>query len=190
MADETKKPVVNAEGDDTAKAEDDATKHAPDDATGSSTDTGSEEQGNDEANDGKHASDDATAWKSLARKWETRSKSNLEELEKVKAQAEKLQNELEALKADTERAEELSKIAEETGVPQEILEGYADIDTAKDAASKIKAWAGHKKYPSDQGGAPQGEAASTVTKASIESLTSPIARVKARAAHADLYRKQ
>ena len=185
----------NGTGTDTVLKEDEANLQHVEDATLSSSDTDTGRDGHDSSaddaeDDVQDSEDDATKWKSLARKWQARSESNLAELKKAKEQSEKLQGEIEALKADAERDAELSKISEESGVPKDILAGYADIDAARDAASKIKAWAGHKTYPSDQGGAPQGEAASTVTKTSIESLSSPIARVKARAAHADLYRSK
>lgn len=176
----TKKPDTGDKGTDKGDAHQVQQDDADDDGN---------KKPDDDANDDDADTDNDTAkWKSLARKWQKRSESNLSDLEETKAQVKELQAQIDKLTADAERKKALEDVAKETGVPVEILDGYEDVDAARNAAKAIKEWAGHHTYPRDQGGAPQG-GGDKVTKASIEAIKSPVERVRARAAHADLYRK-
>lgn len=118
-------------------------------------------------------------WKSMSRKWQKTSeqnKSRIDELEKQLAEA----------NAARESYEAIAKVASETGVPIDLLSGCTTAEEAQEKAAKLTEWASKRAYPTDRGGAPSG--ASPITKESIENIKDPRERVKARAAHIDLYK--
>lgn len=142
---------------------------------------------------------DTTDWKAEARKWEERSKSNRAELDALAGQlqeerskqtdaedrAAKAEAEMERIKAELDRTKLIGRVSEETGVPAALLFGD-DEEALKASASAINAYAATKAnaYPADRG---SGKAANPVTVASIESIKDPVARIRARAEHIDLY---
>lgn len=72
----------------------------------------------------KKAKENAAAASEL----EALKQANLTEQEKANARAEKAESELAALKAEAQRKEDARAIADETGVPLELLEYCADKD--------------------------------------------------------------
>lgn len=127
-----------------------------------------------EADDGKadKGSEQTSAWKNRARTWEKRAHERDHEIESLKRQI------------------AIRDVADETGVPFDILKNATDADAAKALAKQITDFAGTKTqtkpaYPKDRGGAPAG--ANPVTKDSIEKIKDPIKRVRARAENIGLY---
>lgn len=92
------------------------------------------------------------AMRQHSREWEKRAKENaaaadelealkqaqLTEQEKANARAEKAESELAALKAEAKRKEDARAIANETGVPLELLEYCADKDAMERFVSDYK----------------------------------------------------
>lgn len=80
-------------------------------------------------------------WKALARKWENRAKENAEKaktfdenqarLTELEERAKKAEEELAGAQAKAARSALLSKIASETGVPAEFLQGETEEDIRK-----------------------------------------------------------
>jgi superfamily I DNA and RNA helicase len=132
--------------------------------------------------------------KENSRKWERRSKSNAEKAKayedlqgKSKTTEERLsalEEENKALKARSERAALVSKVAKVTGVSQEIVSTLSGTDDetltaqAKAVAEAIKA---APRYPTvTDEGKPTG--AKAMTEEEIEKIKNPRERVMARAA--------
>lgn len=129
--------------------------------------------------------------------------------DELRAKAAKYDEAQEAAKSELERAEEraaraeaaleeanarmahdalVAKVSGETGVPASLLHGSTEEELAASAAAVAEyVEAQRPGYPRDKGGAPGG--APVVTVDSIEKTSNPLERVRARAAHADLYRK-
>ena len=88
--------------------------------------------------------------------------------------------------AELEKARLVTRIAQETGVPAGLIHGESaeELEASAKAAAE---WAASlaPAYPSDKGGS---ATAPTVTRESIEGIKDPIARIRARAENADLYR--
>ena len=143
-----------------------------------------------------------TDWKAEARKWEERSKANRAELDELAEQlkqlrgeqskqtdaadrAAKAEAEVERIKAELDRTKLVNRIASETGVPASLLTGE-DEAALKASADAINAFAASKSpaYPSDKG---SGSSTAPVTVDAIESIKDPVARIRARAEHIDLY---
>lgn len=78
----------------------------------------------------KKAKENAAAASEL----EALKQANLTEQEKANARAEKAESELAALKAEAQRKEDARAIADETGVPLELLEYCADKDAMEEFA--------------------------------------------------------
>lgn len=133
--------------------------------------------------------DDAEQWKQNSRKWEERSKRNKEELDAANEKVAKLQQDLAAEREAHARDAAISAVSERTGVPSDLLAGCKDEGEAEAMAKRLTEWASSRRsgYPTDKGGAPAG--APAVTKESIEKIKDPVARVRARAAHPSLYRR-
>ncbi len=80
-------------------------------------------------------------WKALARKWENRAKENSEKakafdesqakLTELEERAQKAEEELASAQAKATRSALLSKIASETGIPAEFLQGETEEDIRK-----------------------------------------------------------
>lgn len=93
---------------------------------------------------------DGTDWKAEARKWERYAKkaqaaeaelerlkqSQMTEQEKEKARADAAEAKLAALQAEQERTEAARRIAQQTGVPLEMLLFCSDEDAMSDFAKK------------------------------------------------------
>lgn len=98
-------------------------------------------------------------WKAESRKWENRAQKNAEaaaelealkpelealkqaqvaDQEKANARAEKAEAELEALRQETARTASAKKVAEETGVPRELLEYCADEEAMLAFSTKFQ----------------------------------------------------
>ena len=115
----------------------------------------------------------AVDWKAEARKWEARAKDN-------KAKADEAEERAIKTEAELEKARLVTRIAQETGVPESAEELEASAKAAAEWAASLA-----PAYPSDKGGS---ATAPTVTRESIEGIKDPIARIRARAENADLYR--
>lgn len=144
---------------------------------------------------------DATDWKAQARKWQARAKANKEkadrwdeyesngnaELQRAKDELETARREVSELRESAERSKTLLDVSQETGVPAALLKGET-ADELRESAKAISAFAASRqtRYPQDKGGA--GGNGSQVTVASIEAIKDPVARVRARAQHQELYK--
>ena len=128
--------------------------------------------------------------------------------EEAKAKAAKYDEAQEAAKSELERAEEraaraeaaleeanarmahealVAKVSQETGVPVRLLHGSTEEELAASASAVTEyVEAQRPAYPTDKGGAAAGGA--RMTADSIDRISNPIDRVRARAAHRDLYR--
>ena len=151
-------------------------------------------------NDAEQAA--ATDWKSAARKWEERSKANRARVDELSAKleeqsaaaadlaaarerAERAEHELEEMRAANERAALVAKVASEHGVPAALIHGETAEELEQSAAALERYVASQRPgYPSDKGAA----ATASPTLDYIESIKDPVARVRARAEHIDLYK--
>lgn len=143
-----------------------------------------------------------TDWKAESRKWEERSKANRAELEAVRSQLDELRGEqakrsdaaeraakaeaeVERMRAELERSALVSRVAESRGVPASLLHGddEAELEASADALMAF-ARSASPAYPADSG---SGGAAAPMSVESIESIRDPVARIRARAEHIDLY---
>ena len=88
--------------------------------------------------------------------------------------------------ADAERALR-EKVAEATGVPASLLKGGSEEELTA-SAKAISAFVERSApgYPKDKGGS--GGNSGAVTRDAIEAIKDPVARVRARAKHQELYR--
>lgn len=144
----------------------------------------------------------ATDWKSAARKWEERSKANKARVDELSAKleeqsaaaadlaaarerAERAEHELEEMRAANERAALVAKVADAHGVPAALIHGDSAEELEQSAAALERYVASQRPgYPSDKGAA----ATASPTLDYIESIKDPVARVRARAEHIDLYK--
>lgn len=145
---------------------------------------------------------DERDWKAESRKWEARAKENKEKADKYDAlqesnrtdseklkEAEKRAQEaeqfVEQAKAELERMQTMSRIADEMHVPTSLIKGETE-EEMREYAQSILDFTAHSKpsIPKDQGGS-SGKV--VVTKESIESIKDPVARVRARAQNPNLY---
>ncbi len=135
---------------------------------------------------GKYA--DYADLKAKAEKYDEAQEAAKSELEKARDAAEKAEAELEAMKADAAHRGLVDKVSSETGIPGNLLHGDSE-EELRASAEALSAFVESRKPqpPLDKGGAPTPSGA--VTRDSIEKIKDPVARVKARAAHADLYRR-
>ena len=109
------------------------------------------------------------------------------ELDAANARIKELEAEKEARdEADAARALR-EKVAETTGVPASLLKGATEEELTA-SANAISAYAEKVApgYPKDKGGA--GGNGAAVTREAIEAIKDPVARVRARAQHQELYR--
>lgn len=108
------------------------------------------------------------------------------ELERANDRAAKAEKALADAKAEMEHAALVSKVSAETGVPASLLHGGTEEELAA-SAKAVSEFAESRmpQYPHDRGGSPAG--GGQVTVESIESIKSPLERVRMRAANAGLY---
>ena len=124
--------------------------------------------------------------KKNAAEWDKAQEAAKSELERANERAAKAEKALADAQAAIEHSELVAKVSQETGVPASLLHGATEEELAASAISDfVKASA--PGYPRDKGGAAGGRA---VTVESIEAIKNPVERVRARAAHADLYRNR
>lgn len=138
-------------------------------------------------------------WKGYSKTWEKRAKEKDREIERLKKQVEEaktpasdpepnpsveddlaaLKAELAGMKAEKARAELVAKVAEEKGVPAQLLHGD-DEDALKASADAIAAYVSRQVpgYPTDKGGA---GAAKALTAEQVSKIKDPVERVRARA---------
>ena len=142
---------------------------------------------------------DVRDWQAEARKWERRAKDNkakADDFDRLKEESDaaaakarealaSAEAERDQLRASLERASLVARVSQETGVPTSLLHGD-DEQAMRAEAEAINAFAASAApgYPIDKGGSSGG---SPVTRQSIEAIRDPVARVRARAKHADLY---
>lgn len=141
---------------------------------------------------------EATDWKAEARKWEKRAKANSEAAEKLAAieeagktelqrmteRAEKAESALKAYEVERERAAQVEKVSEDTGVPAVFLKGYGGDDVAAYAES-IRGYFAKTTapvLPNDGRHADTG-----MTRESILAIQDPAKRKAAIAQHIDLF---
>ena len=134
---------------------------------------------------GKYA--DYADLKAKAEKYDEAQEAAKSELEKARDAAGKAQAELDALKAEAQRRDLVDKVSSDTGIPANLLHGDSE-DELRASAKAVSAFVESRKpaQPLDKGGAPAPSGA--MTRDAIEKIKDPVARVKAMAAHADLYR--
>lgn len=121
--------------------------------------------------------------------------ARLDELESTsKSELEAANARIKQLEADKEARDEADaaralreKVAGETGVPSALLKGSTEEELTA-SASAISAFVEQQApgYPKDKGGSRPG--AGAVTREAIEAIRDPVARVRARAEHQELYR--
>ena len=131
---------------------------------------------------------DYAAHKPKAAEWDKAQEAAKSELERANERAAKADRALADAQAAIEHSELVAKVSQETGVPASLLHGATEEELAASASAIsdfVKASA--PGYPRDKGGAAGGRA---VTVESIEAIKNPVERVRARAAHADLYRNR
>ncbi len=137
-------------------------------------------------------------WKGYSKTWEKRAKEKDREIERLKKQVEDakkpadpepnpsveddlaaLRAELAGMKAEKARAELVAKVAEEKGVPAQLLHGD-DEAALRASADAIAAYVSSQApgYPTDKGGA---GAARALTAEQISKIKDPVERVRARA---------
>lgn len=114
-------------------------------------------------------------------------------LDDAQAKADEAERELAECKAALERADADARrtrtaldVSRQTGVPVDLIRGES-ADEMRASADAIAEFAASRRagYPTDKGGASGGGKA--VTVASIEAIKDPVARVRARARHQNLY---
>ena len=137
--------------------------------------------------------------KEESRKWESRAKKNKEKadlwdargaqaptVEDLNKKIDDLMGQLDASEAARERERTLARVAQATGVPASLIHGDDEESMAASARAVADfAKASRPGYPLDQGGA---GGAKQVTRESIEAIKDPVKRIRARAAHMDLYK--
>ena len=123
--------------------------------------TFTQEEVNGIVNDGlarerkKYEGIDLETLKSKAAKFDEMEESNKSELEKANERANALQAKLDGIQKEKELSEMRSKVAEEIGVPANLLNGASE-DECREQAEAIKAFAVPSGYPSVRdGGEPQ-----------------------------------
>lgn len=147
---------------------------------------------------------EAEKLKAESRKWEARSKENFDKLEALKEKADKWDELQEQGKSELERTkEELSaaqakveayekaeqtrawaaEVAAETHVPASVLRGGTKEEMQEHAQAILASGLSSRSVP--DGGE---QAAPAVTRESIESIPNQMERVRARAAHPELYK--
>lgn len=103
----------------------------------------------------KYEGIDLEALKSKAAKFDEMEEANKTELEKANERANALQAKLDGIQKEKELSEMRSKVAEEIGVPANLLNGASE-DECREQAEAIKAFAVPSGYPSvKDGGEPQ-----------------------------------
>lgn len=103
----------------------------------------------------KYEGIDLETLKSKAAKFDEMEESNKSELEKANERANALQAKLDSIQKEKELSEMRSKVAEEIGVPANLLNGASE-DECREQAEAIKAFAVPSGYPSvKDGGEPQ-----------------------------------
>lgn len=147
---------------------------------------------------------EAEKLKAESRKWEARSKENFDKLEALKEKADKWDELQEQGKSELERTkEELSaaqakveayekaeqtrawaaEIAAETHVPASVLRGSTKEEMQEHAQAILASGLNAKSVPDG------GEVSTpAVTRESIESIPNQMERIRARAAHPELYK--
>ena len=103
----------------------------------------------------KYEGIDLETLKSKAAKFDEMEESNKSELEKANERANALQAKLDGIQKEKELSEMRLKVAEEIGVPANLLNGASE-DECREQAEAIKAFAVPSGYPSVRdGGEPQ-----------------------------------
>lgn len=140
-----------------------------------------------------------TNWKTEARKWEKRSKENEAKakkwdeaqaqaptLEALQEQVAKLQSEAQAAKENAAYQTLLANVSAATGIPAALLKGQTEEELTQ-SANALKAFVNKNTngFPEDKGG---GANAAPMTKADIDKIKDPIARIRARAENIELYK--
>lgn len=126
--------------------------------------------------------------KAESRKWEKRSKANLDAARQAESTAKKsVEDEVAGLKAQLKRMEDerahaelVASVAKAKGVPADLLRG-GDEDELNDFADRLAefAKASAPGVPADKGGAPAG--GQRMTAEQVRKIKSPIERVNAYA---------
>lgn len=143
-----------------------------------------------------------TDWKAEARKWEKRAKENSgaaeelaairesqkSELEKATERADRAEAELREMKQAREREQEIAKASQETGVPIEVLSGYAGDDVGAYAAN-IKQYF-EKRDSAPRVGSDGAHGDTAVTRESILAISDPAKRKAAIAQHIELFERK
>lgn len=110
----------------------------------------------------KYEGIDLEALKSKAAKFDEMEEANKTELEKANERANALQAKLDGIQKEKKLSEMRSKVAQEIGVPANLLNGSSE-DECREQAEAIKAFAVPSGYPSVRdGGEPQ-----TMSKKSV-----------------------
>lgn len=124
--------------------------------------------------------------KAKAAKFDEAEAASKSELEKAVERAEKAEKALEDMKAEAAIAQARAEVAREKGVDAELLRGETR-EELEAHADLIKSYIeGAPKYGQvKDGGEPP---APTVTAESIKAIKDPVARVRARAEHQDLFK--
>lgn len=140
-----------------------------------------------------------TDWKAEARKWEKRSKENETKakkwdeaqaqaptLEAMQEQIKSLQSEAQAAKAAAAHQSLLNTVSSATGVPASLLKGETEEELTQ-SANAVKAFANSNAggFPEDKGG---GASSAPMTREDIDKIKDPLARIRARAEHIELYK--
>lgn len=126
--------------------------------------------------------------KKKAAEWDKAQEAAKTELERANERAAKAEKALADAQAAMAHTELVAKVSQETGVPASLLHGATEEElTASASAISDYVKASAPGYPRDKGGAAGGHA---VTVESIEAIKNPVERVRARAAHAELYRSR
>ena len=140
-----------------------------------------------------------TDWKAEARKWEKRSKENEAKakkwdeaqaqaptLEAMQEQIKSLQSEAQAAKAAAAHQSLLNTVSSATGVPASLLKGETEEELTQ-SANAVKAFVNSNAggFPEDKGG---GASSSPMTREDIDKIKDPLARIRARAEHIELYK--
>lgn len=124
-----------------------------------------------------------------AAKYDEAQEAAKSELERANERAARAEAALEEANARMAHAELVARVSRETGVPASLLHGTTEEELSASAAAVSEyVEAQRPAYPRDKGGAAAGGAPVSVD--SIEAIRNPVERVRARAAHADLYRER